>query len=57
VARAFVVERPCAIRGRRILLVDDVYTTGSTVADCSRALLAAGARVVDVLVLARAVIA
>lgn len=57
VARAFVVTRPRAIRGRRILLVDDVYTTGSTVEECSRALLAAGARVVDVLVLARAVIA
>ena len=57
VARAFAVTRPRAVRGRRILLVDDVYTTGSTVADCSRALLAAGARVVDVLVLARAVTA
>jgi ComF family protein len=57
VARAFVVARPLAIRGRRILLVDDVYTTGSTVEDCSRALRAAGARVVDVLVLARAVTA
>jgi ComF family protein len=55
VAQAFVVTHPRAVRGRRILLVDDVYTTGSTVADCSRALLAAGARVVDVLVLARAV--
>lgn len=56
VARAFRVTRPAKIRDRRILLVDDVYTTGSTVNECSRELLGAGARSVDVLVLARAVI-
>jgi ComF family protein len=56
VARAFRVSRPAQVRDRRILLVDDVYTTGSTVDECSRVLLKAGARSVDVLVLARAVI-
>jgi ComF family protein len=56
VARAFSVLRPDRVRRRRILLVDDVYTTGATVDECSRVLLRAGARQVDVLVLARAVL-
>lgn len=56
VAGAFRVTRPQRIEGRSILLVDDVYTTGATVNECSRALLQAGAQRVDVLVLARAVL-
>jgi len=56
VAAAFRVSRPDRIRQRRVLLVDDVYTTGSTVNECSRVLRAAGAGAVDVLVLARAVL-
>jgi ComF family protein len=56
VAAAFRVSRCERIRKRRVLLVDDVYTTGSTVNECSRALHAAGALRVDVLVLARAVL-
>lgn len=39
--------------GREVLLVDDVFTTGSTVNECSKELLNAGARRVDVLTLAR----
>ncbi len=44
-----------AIEGRRVLLIDDVYTTGSTVKAATRALLRSGADAVDVLVFARVV--
>jgi len=43
------------IKGRRILLIDDVYTTGATVDACAKTLLDAGAHAVDVLTFARAV--
>ncbi len=51
-SRAFRAEAR-AVAGRRVLLVDDVLTTGATAAACSEALLEAGARAVHVLVLAR----
>jgi ComF family protein len=54
VANAFAVVRPQTVAGKRVLLVDDVMTTGATLAECSRTLLAAGARKVMVAALARA---
>ncbi len=42
------------LKGRRILLVDDVVTTGATAAACSKALLKAGAKEIIVLAIARA---
>lgn len=41
------------LRNRSVVLVDDVYTTGATVRECAKTLLAAGALRVDVLTLAR----
>ena len=52
---AFSVPAPGRIRARRILLVDDVHTTGSTLGECARALLQQGAEAVGALTLARAV--
>jgi ComF family protein len=54
VERAFRVERPRLIAGERILLIDDVFTTGATVSACAQALKDAGAREVFVLTIARA---
>ena len=48
-------NRQSAIAGKRVILVDDVYTTGATVRASTRALLRAGATRVDVLVFARVV--
>ena len=54
---AFAVRRRhrALVAGARVLLVDDVFTTGATAGACARALHAAGAASVDVLTLARVV--
>lgn len=51
---AFTVPDSSKINGKRILLVDDVCTTGATVDECAKVLLHGGAEYVDVLTLARA---
>lgn len=51
---AFVASSPGRLGGRRVILVDDVMTTGATASACAAALKHAGARQVVVLTLARA---
>ncbi|HEX8712995.1 MAG TPA: ComF family protein [Terracidiphilus sp.] len=50
---AFAVPRAPEVTGREVLLVDDVYTTGTTVSECSRVLRRAGASRVWVATVAR----
>lgn len=50
---AFALVAPQRVLGRGILLVDDVFTSGSTVQECSLVLRAAGARRIEVFTLAR----
>jgi ComF family protein len=52
-AGAFEVPRPQTVAGKKLILIDDVLTTGATAEGCARALLKAGAKSVDLLVLAR----
>ncbi|GMR05082.1 MAG: ComF family protein [Thermodesulfobacteriota bacterium] len=53
VSGAFSVKDPAAFKEKKVLLIDDVYTTGATVRECSKVLKRAGAQIC-VLTLARA---
>jgi predicted amidophosphoribosyltransferase len=53
--RAVSADRVVDLQGRRVVLVDDVLTSGATSDACARALLRAKAAQVDVLVFARVV--
>jgi ComF family protein len=50
---AFAVSRPDILKGREVLVVDDVYTTGATVSECARVLRRGGASRVWVATVAR----
>lgn len=51
---AFAVVKPERIKGRSVLVIDDVMTTGTTASECTRVLLRAGAKQVFVATVARA---
>ena len=53
VKKAFAAARPEEFKGKKVLLIDDVYTTGATVRECARVLSRAGALEVTVLTVAR----
>ncbi len=50
---AFMVKNAAHIKGKTVLLIDDVYTTGITLNECARALKSAGAKKVNALTLSR----
>ncbi|PWU09331.1 MAG: amidophosphoribosyltransferase [Verrucomicrobia bacterium] len=51
---AFTLRQNSLLTGLSVMLVDDVLTTGSTLEECSKTLLAGGARAVSAITLARA---
>jgi ComF family protein len=55
VKNAFIVRKKEEIKDKRILLTDDICTTGATVDECSKVLLTAGAKEITVLTLARTI--
>jgi predicted amidophosphoribosyltransferase len=55
VRSAFAMRPGRSVAGKRVVIIDDVMTTGATVEECARVLKRAGAASVGVLTLARAV--
>jgi ComF family protein len=55
VRHAFAVTDPGKVKGKSVMLVDDVFTTGATVSECAQVLKKAGADTVLVVTLARVV--
>ncbi|HRA48327.1 MAG TPA: phosphoribosyltransferase family protein, partial [Thermomicrobiales bacterium] len=53
VAGVFAIPHPDLVRARHIAIVDDVITTGATVTECARVLIAAGAASVRAIAIAR----
>ncbi|MBO5179877.1 MAG: ComF family protein [Clostridia bacterium] len=56
VSNVYIVKNSNAIRGKTILLIDDIYTTGATVNECSRILKENGAKKIIVATIAKATI-
>jgi len=55
VRNAFALHDRCSLRGARIVLLDDVFTTGATTGSCAKVLLSAGAQSVCVWTVARGI--
>ncbi len=53
IKNAYQIKYPKRIKGKRILLIDDVMTTGATLTECAKTLIKAGAKSVDTLTFAR----
>lgn len=53
IQNAYYIKNKELVQNKRILLLDDIYTTGNTVNECSRILKQAGAREIGVLTLAK----
>lgn len=53
VKNAFLVEDNTKIKGKKVILIDDIYTTGSTVNECSKVLKKAGAKEICVVTIAK----
>lgn len=50
---AYIVKNSEIVKNKKVILLDDIYTTGSTVNECSRVLIEAGAKEIGVLTLAK----
>lgn len=55
VRNAFSIVQSEKIKGKRVVLIDDIFTTGSTMKECAKVLLKAGALSVDALTVARVI--
>ncbi len=53
IKNAFAIKNPGEFAGKKVFLVDDVYTTGSTMAECAKTIKAAGAKQVWGIAIAR----
>ena len=49
----FEIRNECKIKNKKILLLDDIYTTGSTVNECSRILKNAGCKEIGIITIAK----
>lgn len=53
IKNAYSIKKSEKIKGKRVLLIDDIMTTGSTLSECAKTLLRAGVKSVDTLTIAR----
>jgi predicted amidophosphoribosyltransferase len=55
VSGAFEMSKSAEVRGRAVLVIDDVFTTGATLNECARILRESGAARIAVLTIARVI--